>query len=103
RFFRQVVIWRTLKHPNVLKFYGWCKLDGKIYLVTPWLQAGNIKHFCRSQKLSNIQTLNMIRDVALGLRYIHSKDVVHATLSTKNILVQPDGTAVIGDFSRAKI
>lgn len=44
-----------------------------------------------------------IRDIALGLRYIHSKGVVHAALSPKNVLIQPDGTAVIGDFSRAKI
>ncbi|KAG8937222.1 hypothetical protein FRC00_007046 [Tulasnella sp. 408] len=103
RFRRQVDIWRTLKHPNVLKLYGWCKWEGNIYLVTPWLEAGNAKHFCRSQKLSDIQILNMIRDIALGLRYIHSKDVVHAALSPKNVLILPDGTAVIGDFSRAKI
>ncbi|KIO26915.1 hypothetical protein M407DRAFT_73932, partial [Tulasnella calospora MUT 4182] len=103
RFRRQVDIWRTLKHPNVLKFHGWCKLDGNVYLVTPWLQAGNVKHFCRAHNLSNVQTLALIRDIALGLRYLHSKDVVHAALSTKSVLIQPDGTAVIGDFSRAKI
>ncbi|KIO26913.1 hypothetical protein M407DRAFT_73925, partial [Tulasnella calospora MUT 4182] len=102
-FRRQVDIWRTLKHPNVLKFHGWCKLDGNVYLVTPWLQAGNVKHFCRAHNLSNVQTLALIRDIVLGLRYIHSKDVVHAALSTKSVLIQPDGTAVIGDFSRAKI
>ncbi|KAG9047181.1 hypothetical protein FS837_002873 [Tulasnella sp. UAMH 9824] len=103
RFRRQVDIWRTLKHPNVLKFYGWCKVEGNIHLVTPWLQAGNAKHYCRAQQLSDVQTLNMIRDIALGLRYIHSKGVVHAALSPKNVLIQADGTAVIGDFSRAKI
>ncbi|KAG8915465.1 hypothetical protein FRC00_004100 [Tulasnella sp. 408] len=67
------------------------------------MEAGNAKHYCRAQQLSDIQTLNMIRDIALGLRYIHSKGVVHAALSPKNVLIQPDGTAVIGDFSRAKI
>ncbi|KAG8974671.1 hypothetical protein FRC05_007005 [Tulasnella sp. 425] len=44
-----------------------------------------------------------VRDVALGLRYVHSKDVVHAALSPGNVLIRPDGTAAIGDFSRAKI
>ncbi|KAG8928338.1 hypothetical protein FRC01_006093 [Tulasnella sp. 417] len=44
-----------------------------------------------------------IRDIALGLQYIHSKGVAHSALSPKNVLIQPDGTAVIGDFSRAKI
>ncbi|KAG8974670.1 hypothetical protein FRC05_007004 [Tulasnella sp. 425] len=46
---------------------------------------------------------DVVRDVALGLRYVHSKDVVHAALSPGNVLIRPDGTAAIGDFSGAKI
>ncbi|KAG8984389.1 hypothetical protein FRB90_005348 [Tulasnella sp. 427] len=44
-----------------------------------------------------------IRDVACGLEYMHKENVVHASLNPGNILINPGGTACIGDFSKAKI
>ncbi|KAG8949026.1 hypothetical protein FRC04_009100 [Tulasnella sp. 424] len=103
RFSRQVNIWRSLKHPNVLEFYGWCKIRDQMHLVTRWLESGDVRHYRKVSQLSDTAILNLVRDVALGLRYVHSKDVVHAALSPGNVLIRPDGTAAIGDFSGAKI
>jgi len=42
-------------------------------------------------------------DVCEGLAYIHSKGVIHRDISADNILIGPDGHAVISDFGIAKI
>ncbi|KAG8962180.1 hypothetical protein FRC00_010151 [Tulasnella sp. 408] len=57
----------------------------------------------RHEKAANAMR---VRDILNGLIYIHSKDVVHGSLSPTNVLVKTDGptpTALIGDFSVAKI
>lgn len=39
-----------------------------------------------------------MRDICEGLAYVHSKGVVHRDISLENVLIGPDGRAVITDF-----
>ncbi|KAG8893264.1 hypothetical protein FRC01_013693, partial [Tulasnella sp. 417] len=76
------------------------------HLVTPWIESGNVRKFIERNGPSSIERLRLIRDIVNGLIYVHSKDVVHGSLSPTNVLVKTEGaaaTALIGDFSLAKI
>ncbi len=51
---RQVDLWRSISHPNILKLYGICSFDigpnPPIYFVSPWMKvcasdAGDILRF----------------------------------------------------------
>jgi hypothetical protein len=44
----------------------------------------------------------ILRDVVEGIRYIHSKRIVHCDLKTGNVMFGQDGKAKIGDFGTAK-
>jgi serine/threonine protein kinase len=44
----EAIVWRQLRHPNVLPFYGVYHQDNtrsRACLVSPWLENGNIKQF----------------------------------------------------------
>ena len=48
---------------------------------------------------------SILRDVTLGLRYLHERDnpIIHRDLSANNVLLTPDMSAKISDLGVAKI
>ncbi|KAJ6551302.1 kinase-like domain-containing protein [Mycena capillaripes] len=105
QFGREAVIWRQLCHPNVLPFFGLYRLEleSRLCLVSPWMENGNIMKFVAKKNPSNTERLSLILDVALGLQYLHEKEVVHGDLKGLNILVTPSGRACIADFGISSI
>ncbi|KAG8892401.1 hypothetical protein FRB99_002734, partial [Tulasnella sp. 403] len=57
RFLREANTWRAMQHPNVLRFLGACKIDGSIYLVSPYMRNGTVVTFIRNhpEKANRIQ------------------------------------------------
>ncbi|KAG8990604.1 hypothetical protein FRB93_003151 [Tulasnella sp. JGI-2019a] len=45
RFMREARIWSYLKHINVLPFHGLVELSGETYLVSPWMEHGDLSKF----------------------------------------------------------
>ncbi|KAF8211580.1 kinase-like domain-containing protein [Mycena galopus ATCC 62051] len=115
---REALIWRQLSHPNLLPFLGLYMLDSRLSLVSPWMENGDLKHFLGNGR-SDVDRVSLILDVAEGLEYLHSKNVVHGDLKTVwlsmfltssyifesqlNILVTPSGRACIADFGLSSI
>ncbi|KAJ3560197.1 hypothetical protein NP233_g10996 [Leucocoprinus birnbaumii] len=104
--FKETVLWGSLRHPNVTPFYGVFLLDetrayGRICLVSPWMENGNIKAYLEKKPQSDRKLL--IHDVASGLQYLHSESIVHGDLKGVNVLVSALGRACIADFGLSKV
>ncbi|KAF7354925.1 Protein kinase domain-containing protein [Mycena sanguinolenta] len=99
---REALIWRQLSHPNLLPFFGMYMLDNRLCLISPWMENGDLKHFL-SNAPADIDRVSLIADVAMGLEYLHSENIVHGDLKTPNILVTPSGRACIADFGLSTI
>ncbi|KAG7096405.1 hypothetical protein E1B28_003848 [Marasmius oreades] len=98
---REAIIWRQLKHPNVLPFLGIYYLDGNredVCLVSPYMVNGNLAQFLRKTDPDKVHSHILISDIALGLEYLHDKDIVHGDLKELNILVTESYRACICDF-----
>ncbi|KAJ6581711.1 kinase-like domain-containing protein [Mycena capillaripes] len=98
-FGREALIWRQLSHPNLLPFFGLYYTEGRLCLISPWMDNGNIMEFLRKNPTSDTDgRLSLILDVAFGLEYLHVQKTVHGDLKGLNILVMPSGRACIADF-----
>ncbi|TDL15576.1 kinase-like protein [Rickenella mellea] len=100
-FCHEAVMWRQLRHKNILPFYGVFQGDetfDRLCLVSPWSEAGNIVDFLTSHPDSD--RILLLSDVVDGLCYLHSFDppVVHGDLKGANIFVTHSGIACLGDF-----
>lgn len=47
-----MVLWKQLRHPNLVPFYGACMTE-QFGMVSPWLENGNIVHFTRKNPEAN--------------------------------------------------
>ncbi|TDL15485.1 kinase-like protein [Rickenella mellea] len=100
-FSHEAVMWRQLKHPNILPFYGVFKGDehfDRLCLVSPWMDAGNVIDYLNLHPDADRPSL--LSDVAQGLEYLHRFDppIIHGDLKGANIFVTPSLTACLGDF-----
>ncbi|KAK0449321.1 kinase-like domain-containing protein [Armillaria borealis] len=99
-FCQEALVWRQLRHPNILPFLGVSKyLFAPSYcLISPWMINGNIMSYLEAHP-DHDRLISMVQ-VAEGMKYLHNHDppVVHADIRGANILVMDDLRCCLADF-----
>jgi len=88
--------WHMLHHEHVLsRFYGIMTNSGWLYFVSPWQEHGNVLAYSKTHPDAN--RMHLLHGAALGMKYLHSCNVVHGNLKCANILLASNGEARICD------
>ncbi|KAF9789355.1 kinase-like domain-containing protein [Thelephora terrestris] len=69
------VMWKQLRHPNVVNFLGLVSDSPLSSLVYPWMPNGTLSEYLR--KHPDVDKLSLLWDVARGLVYLHQDNLVH--------------------------
>jgi serine/threonine protein kinase len=95
-FVTEVSNWSRLNHPNIVKLF-----DYKI-LPIPYIET----EFCEGNVEKGMKTLeesiSIVYDVAKGLQYAHSKNIIHGDVKISNILIR-NGVNKISDWGLSKL
>ncbi|KAF8996199.1 kinase-like domain-containing protein, partial [Cyathus striatus] len=103
---KEAILWSQLSHPNLLPFYGVHHLGdelGRICLVSPWMDNGNINVYLKRYPDAN--RLYLLKEVARGISYLHDENIniVYGDLKGANILVTSSGRPCLGDFGMSSM
>uniref|UniRef100_A0A0A9WSK4 non-specific serine/threonine protein kinase n=2 Tax=Lygus hesperus TaxID=30085 RepID=A0A0A9WSK4_LYGHE len=104
-FLKEVAVLRSLSHPNVLRFIGVLYKDKKLHLVTEYISGGTLKDLIHntSEALPWGQRVKLAKDIASGMAYLHSMNIIHRDLNSHNCLVREDKSVVVADFGLARV
>ena len=103
RFSEEAVNAARLTHPNIVALYDTGEQQGIAYIVSEWVEGANLASLLVQRgPLPPPQAARLASEVAMALDYAHGAGVVHGNLKSSNILITPDGTIKVGDFSIAK-
>ncbi|CAO2828741.1 unnamed protein product [Amaranthus hypochondriacus] len=96
---REMEIQMSLRHPNVLRLYGWFHDDDRIFLILEYAFGGELyKKLRRLGHLSEKQAATYIASLTEALAYCHSKNVIHRDIKPENLLLDHQGLLKIADF-----
>jgi len=102
RFAREARLLAELDHPRVVPLLdqGW--VDGRGYLVMPFLAGGSLQErLAKHGPLPLGRALAMIHDVIDALAVCHAAGVVHRDIKPANLLLDTDDRMHIADFGIA--
>ena len=96
-----------LRHPNIVRFFGIYHPPGARVpsLVMERLHC-SLTSLLEDNPVVPIGTkLSIIKDVALGLRYLHTRNppIIHRDLSSNNVLLSKGMEGKIGDLGTARL
>ena len=96
-----------LRHPNVVCFFGiyWPPAARAPSLVMERLQCSLTSLLEKNSVLPTETKVSIIHDVALGLRYLHTRApvIIHRDLSSNNVLISRGMVGKIGDLGTVRL
>jgi serine/threonine protein kinase len=96
---REIEIQSHLRHPNILRMYGYFYDSSKVYLILEYCVGGELyKRLQAKGKFDERSAAKMIVQMADALKYCHSKNVIHRDIKPENLLVGKSGEIKIADF-----
>jgi len=99
RFMREVNTWRELTHPNVVRFYGANHQKGRYFIVSEYASNKELVPYLKCKKARGHSLVwRKLKEVAVGLSYLHQREIVHGDLKGNNIVVSDNGTAMLTNF-----
>ncbi|KAJ6463328.1 kinase-like domain-containing protein [Mycena sanguinolenta] len=98
KFCREALVWKDLRHPNILTFLGIDRdsFPSTLCMVSPWMEHGTILNYLQNHGHANVD--KSLYEVAQGLQYLHSRNIIHGDLRGANILVNENWSACLADF-----
>jgi predicted Ser/Thr protein kinase len=104
RFFHEAQIAGNLQHRHIVTVYDFGLQDEVPYLVQEYLNGEDLdKKIKRKEFIPLPEKLLYLIQVARGLEYAHSRNVIHRDIKPANIRILEDGSARIMDFGIAKL
>ncbi|QDU70277.1 Serine/threonine-protein kinase PknL [Mucisphaera calidilacus] len=103
RFFREARSVAALNHRNIVSIFELASDASGPYIVMEYLPGGDLeKKIAEQGQFSLDETIAIIKPIARGLTYAHSKGIVHRDIKPSNIILDGDGTPKIVDFGIAR-
>uniref|UniRef100_A0A8C6VJ86 non-specific serine/threonine protein kinase n=1 Tax=Naja naja TaxID=35670 RepID=A0A8C6VJ86_NAJNA len=96
---REVEIQSHLRHPNILRLYGYFHDATRVYLILEHAPRGEVyKELQKLTKFDEQRTATYVTELADALLYCHSKRVIHRDIKPENLLLGSNGELKIADF-----
>ncbi|CDQ59037.1 unnamed protein product [Oncorhynchus mykiss] len=100
-FLKEVKVMRCLEHPNVLKFIGVLYKDKRLNFIAEYIKGGTLRETIKKMDTNYPwnQRVSFAKDIAAGMSYLHSVNIIHRDLNSYNCLVREVSKEMLGMFS----
>ena len=92
-----------LSHPNIATVRAFEEESGSPFLVMDYIDGQTLDDYLAEKgKLSEDETIRLLKPVAAALDYAHGQGVVHRDVKPGNVMIRKDGTPFVLDFGIAR-
>ena len=107
-FSKELELMMKLKNPYIIEVYDKCVVSGHDGYVMEYVGLGSLDVVMSQQVFGTGLKMRYGREICLGMRYLHSMNIIHRDLKLENILIMstsessPDAICKISDFGTAR-
>lgn len=92
-----------LSHSNIATVRAFEEEGGSPFLVMDYIDGQTLDDYLAEKgKLSEDETIRLLKPVAAALDYAHAQGVVHRDVKPGNVMIRRDGTPFVLDFGIAR-
>ena len=100
-------VFKTLKnkhHKNIVRIYDVCiDEQGALIALEEFVEGNTLYTILKSGKMSKKAACRIAIQICDALSFLHSMGIIHRDIKPENIIIKDDGTAVLIDFSIARL
>lgn len=97
----EVRVLQRLEHPNIIKIIETVETPRQTLIVLEKCKF-SLSSIAKSGSVSYRTILRLFRDILVGLRYLHSKGVIHRDIKLGNVMISENNILKIIDFGLCK-
>ncbi|KNE66653.1 AUR protein kinase [Allomyces macrogynus ATCC 38327] len=96
---REVEIQSHLRHPNILRLYGYFYDEKRVFLILEYAPRGELYKLLKEVgSFDEPRAARYFAEIVNALEYLHRKNVIHRDLKPENILLAGDDSVKLSDF-----
>jgi serine/threonine protein kinase len=104
QFQQEAVVLARLDHPHLVNVTDFFEEEGNAYLVMQFVGGENLAQRIERQGVLPEEIVLIWAEQLLdALAYCHSQGVIHRDVKPQNVIIRPDGRAVLVDFGLVKL
>ena len=95
---------KRFNHPNITKILEVFHDEEYMLIIMEYINGGNLFNFVKKRrKLSEKTAKFLFRQIILGIKHIHSQNIVHRDIKLENIIIDLNNNVKICDFGIGKV
>lgn len=101
----ELALMTVLRHPNILPCIAGNCSGSTFFIVTPFQSYGNLMMLLKEMPPSTwpvSRQFLIAKQIAQGLSFLHSHDIVHRDLKSENVLVDENWQVRVADFGTSR-
>ncbi|CCF57987.1 hypothetical protein KAFR_0D03390 [Kazachstania africana CBS 2517] len=94
----EIIVMKESRHNNVVNFINAHLSKGNLWIVMEYMEGGSLTDVVTHCLLSEGQIGAVCRETLEGLKFLHSKGVIHRDIKSDNVLLSMKGDIKLTDF-----
>jgi len=103
---QEVKLLSSLDHPFIISYIESFQENGYLYIVMEYADGGDLSKKIEKQNKKLFTEEEILHDfiqIALAIKYIHDRKILHRDLKGENIFLMKNGQVKLGDFGIARV
>ena len=104
QFHQEATVLARLVHPSLVRVTDFFEEGNNAYLVMDFIEGESLaERIARQGALPEAEVLIWARQLLDALAYCHNQGIIHRDIKPQNVIIRPDGRAVLVDFGLVKL